>query len=214
MTEILAFTMPQVIKLTKVSARQLVYWESHDVFRASYVDDRPGRAYRRVYSFTDVVTLRTLGVLRNTHHVKLTRLRKVRDYLSQFAEFPWHQNFWILNGDVQFTDPANKAIVRNVSGQSTFVVELDRIRDQIRNESTEWNRRDPSDVGMVTRHRHVQHNQWVVQGTRITTAAIWSFHEEGYDAEAIQNQYPSLALADVLGAIEHEANLRSSETAA
>ena len=86
MPTILAFTGPQVQRLTGLSARRLAYWENTGVFRASYIDERPYRAYRRVYSFTDVVSLRTLALLRR--YVSLDELRRMGDYLAQHSDEP------------------------------------------------------------------------------------------------------------------------------
>jgi uncharacterized protein (DUF433 family) len=66
----------------------------------------------------------------------------------------------------------------------------------------------PTDFGQVTRHRYVNHNAWVIAGTRIPTSAIWEFHEAGADTEAIIREYPDLRPVDVQAAIEHERRLR------
>ena len=214
MATIAAFTMTQIVKLSRVTARQLVYWEAHDVFTASYVDTISGRAYRRIYSYTDVVSLRTLGILRNERKVTLDQIRKAGKHLSTFSDAPWTQTIWELNGEVFFHDPVDHDTVRNVAGQSAFVIDIERVRKQVEAETSGWNERNPDDYGKIDRHRHVQHNQWVIKGTRIPTATIWAFHQAGYSNSAIRRQFPTLKTDDIAAAISHESELRSIESAA
>jgi uncharacterized protein (DUF433 family) len=70
--------------------------------------------------------------------------------------------------------------------------------------------RQPEEIGQVRRNRYVVHNAWVVAGTRIPTAAIWNFHQAGYNPEQIISEYPRLTHADVQAAIEFETSRRSA----
>jgi len=201
MPSILAFTSPQVQRLTGLSARQLRYWESTGVFAASYIDERPRRPYRRMYSFLDVVSLRTLAILRR--QVSLDELRKTGWYLSRHSESPWTQKFWVRDGRVLFHHPADERALRDRRGQIALV-DVAEVWASIEAETASWNQRPASDSGQLSRHRHVQRNQWVIKGTRIPTSAIWSFHSAGYDVEGIIRQYPTLTAQDVNAALDHE----------
>jgi len=203
MSTILAFTSPQVQRLTSLSARMLAYWEETDVYSSSYEDKRPRRPYRRIYTFNDVVSLRTLVTLRRTYNVKLDELRKTGQYLHTFSDDPWKRQFWVQSGRVLFQHPESPDIVDH-AGQVTFVVKIDQIKRQLEIETQNWNERELADIGKIARHRHVQHNQWVLKGTRIPTSAIWSFHVAGFDLPGIIREYPSLTPQDIEAALEHE----------
>lgn len=43
--------------------------------------------------------------------------------------------------------------------------------------------------------------RWRIAGTRIPLKAILAFHQDGYSAEAIIRQYPSLTPEDIAAAI-------------
>jgi len=62
-------------------------------------------------------------------------------------------------------------------------------------------------VAGVTRDSNVMHNSWVVEGTRVPTAAIRQFSEAGYTAEQIIREYPVLTPADIKAALLHEQDL-------
>jgi uncharacterized protein (DUF433 family) len=65
-------------------------------------------------------------------------------------------------------------------------------------------RRDPEKIGRVERSRYVNHNAWVVGGTRIPTAAIKRFKDAGYTTQQIIDEYPDLTEVDIRAALRHE----------
>src|SRR5262245_2436479 len=83
------FTTQQVQRLAGVSLRMLRYWEQTDVFSATYIDERTRVPYRRIYTFRDLVSLRTLAVLRRKYRVRLDELRKAGQFLRQRYDAPW-----------------------------------------------------------------------------------------------------------------------------
>ena len=208
----LAFTGQQIERLTGLSQRQLAYWETRGVFTASHVDDRPYRPYRRIHSFRDLVSLKTLALLRMTYHVPLEELRKVGDYLRNHVEAPWPEiQFRVANDrHVVFRDPVSGGWISfSPLGQGVFATILfDDVRKEAEKVSEQLRVRDQTDIGRIVRHRHVMHNRWVVAGTRVPTSAIWNFHEVGYAPEAIRQEYPHLTIIDIDAAIAHEQALR------
>jgi uncharacterized protein (DUF433 family)/DNA-binding transcriptional MerR regulator len=198
---ILAFTAPQVLKLTGLTQRMLSYWHETGVFEATFVDSRPRRPYRRIYSFSDVVSLRTLAILRRDHKVPLDHLRQTGQHLLQYSEKPWTQKFWVQGGRVLFKDPGT-GVLRDRYGQTSFI-DVGKIWDDVVAETKDWNKRSPADHGKVVKHRHVQRNRWVIKGTRIPISAVWSFHDAGYDTAGILRQYPNLSAKDVKAALAH-----------
>ena len=77
-----AFTEDQAARLAKISLNQLRYWDRTGFFKPSLGDDDRKLSFSRVYSFDDVVGMKTLGLLRNVHNVSLQHLRLVRDRLK------------------------------------------------------------------------------------------------------------------------------------
>jgi uncharacterized protein (DUF433 family) len=54
-------------------------------------------------------------------------------------------------------------------------------------------------------------NAPAIAGTRIMTSAIWNFHEAGYDADAIIEEYPRIKAADIRAALAFEAQRRKAK---
>lgn len=86
------------------------------------------------------------------------------------------------------------------------------IPDEVSRAVEGWSQRDPRDIGRIERNRYVQHNAWVVAGTRIPTSTIWAFHVDGYSDVEIEAEFPRLTPLDIAQAIAHERRFRE-ETA-
>ena len=215
MAPLLAFTAEHVSRLTGLSSRVLRYWEETGVFSASYVSEDARRPYRRLYTFRDVVGLRTLAILRRTHRVELEELRRVGRFLSTYEDAPWSSlRFRVAGRHVVFDDPETGVVVSGKPlRQAVVEFNLEDIARQVETDADQLRQRLPEDFGQISRHRYVNHNAWVISGTRIPTSAIWNFHEEGFDNEAIIAEYPQLRLEDVEAAIDHERELREHRAA-
>ncbi|MDP9365835.1 MAG: DUF433 domain-containing protein [Chloroflexota bacterium] len=215
MPPILAFTGPQVQRLTGLSPRTLRYWEETRVFRPSYVDPVPHRPYRRIYSFGDVVALRTLAILRRRYGVQLDELRQVGALLSRYHEAPWSSmRFGVLNKHVIFADPETGELVAGRPlRQPILPFDIEAVAGAAAAEAASLTERREEDIGTITRHRHVLRNAWHVAGTRIPTAAIWRFHAAGHGTDRILMAYPRLTEEDVEAAIAHEQELRALRAA-
>jgi DNA-binding transcriptional MerR regulator len=206
MPPLLAFTSQHVQRLTGLSPRVLRYWEETGVFHASYVDDCPRRPYRRLYTFRDVVALRTLSLLRREHRIGLDELRKVGAFLAEHRDAPWASlRFRVAGRHVVFDDPeAGVPVTGKPLRQAVIPIDLDDIARETEADAARLRERLPDDFGRVVRHRYINHNAWVIAGTRIPTTAIWNFHEAGFDTDAIIREYPQLRPVDVAAAIAHE----------
>lgn len=220
MPALLAFTAEQVRRLTGLTDRQLRYWDNSGFFSPAYADEQRRRPYGRVYSFTDLVGLRTLAMLRNTHKVPLQELREVAERLAhdgqpQQDQNPWTgRRFWVAGRHVFFEDPEVGVLVSaRPKFQAIIPLDLEEIARSTEAEANRLRERDQDDIGGIERHRHIAHNAWVIAGTRIPTSAIWAFHEAGYDADGIVRQYPSLHPKDVEAAITYERKLREKSAA-
>jgi uncharacterized protein (DUF433 family) len=203
--EIVAFTTDHVRRLTGLSTRQIRYWDDTEFFSPTMVDGYRKRAFGRIYSFRDVVGLRTIAVLRKK--LPLQELRRVGEWLRQHHEAPWSTLRFALAGrKVVFFDPVTSVPTEpRGKGQTVLNVALDVIASEMRQAADKLKQRDAHQIGRIVRNRYVVHNAWTIAGTRISTQAIWNFHRAGYDSDAILKEYPRLKAQDVAAAIEFEA---------
>ncbi len=200
------FSVDQVSRLTGLKKGRLAYWHNTDFYTAEHSDD-PHRPYGRVYSFLDLVALRTLAVLVNEHRVYLGELRKVAKLLSD-RRGDWAGCRFLVGGRKVFWIPrgASEDDIRSAHppGQREMHLAMDEITRDVRNAVAAAKERTPDEIGEIVRHRNVAENAPILAGTRIPTKAVWLFHSEGYDADEIQRQYPRLTPRDIEAAIEYE----------
>ena len=204
MPELLAFTAEHVQRLTGLSGRQLSYWDATGFFSPQVVSRR--RAFGRIYTFRDVVGLRTIAILRNEHKVPLQVLRRVGTWLHQHHDTPWaNLTFYVAGRRVYFDDPRSGA---RMGGdrleQSVLPIAMKRIASSVGRDAKQLQSRTPDEIGQIIRSRYVVHNAPVIAGTRIPVAAIWNLHSAGYSTNAIIREYPRLHRKDVVAAIACE----------
>jgi uncharacterized protein (DUF433 family) len=206
------FSVDQVSLLTGLKKGRLAYWHNTDFYTAEHSED-PHRPFGRVYSFLDLVALRTLSVLVNEHHVYLGELRKVAKQLSD-RRGDWAGCKFLVGGQKVFWVPrgASENDIRSAHppGQVEMHIAMDEIARDVRNAVAAAKQRLPEELGRIVRHRNVAENAPVLAGTRIPTRAVWLFYSEGYDTSAIQRQYPRLTPLDVEAAVEFERGQRTA----
>lgn len=210
MTELIAFTTEHVCRLTSLSKRQVRYWDDTGFFSPTLIDEHRQRAFGRIYSFRDVVGLRTIAILRNKHKVPLQELRRVGAWLRREHQTPWSSLRFALRGrKVVFMDPlSGTPIEASGRGQTVLSIGLLPIANEMGRAAARLRERQPDQIGKLERKRYVVHNAWVVAGTRIPTEAIWNFHEAGRSAKEIIGEYPRLTPEDVRAAVEFESDRR------
>jgi DNA-binding transcriptional MerR regulator len=201
-----AFTAEHVSRLTGLSDRQLRYWDGRGLFSPSYADAIRRRPYSRIYSFRDIVGLRTIALLLKQYRVPFSEVEAVGAWLSERYETPWASlRFFVADRKVLFEDPQTGIRFRaRPPHQAALPIELRSIEHEMKEAARKLRERRAEDVGKIGRHRYIVHNADVLAGTRIPTAAIWEYHEAGYDTVEILRQYPTLTAADIGVAIEHE----------
>ena len=207
MAELIAFAADHVCKLTGLSARQLRYWDKTGFFSPALIDEYRQRTFGRIYTFRDLVGLRTIAILRNEHRVPLQELRRVGEWLHRRHDEPWASLEFALKGRaVVFHEPRSGGVVEpRGAGQSALPIALQQIANAVSTAASRLRDRSRDQLGQIVRNRYVVHNAWVVSGTRIPTAAIWNFHQAGYSIAAIIKEYPRLGARDVRAAIDFEA---------
>jgi uncharacterized protein (DUF433 family) len=205
-SEIVAFTSEHVCRLTGLSTRQVRYWDETGFFSPALVDGFRKRAFGRIYTFRDVVGLRVIAILRKTHKVPLQELRRVGAWLQTHHAQPWSKlRFAMAGRKVVFIDPDSGTVTEpRGEGQTVFDIAVEPIANEMREAADRLRQRKSEEVGQIVRNRYVVHNAWTIAGTRVPTAAIWNFHQAGYDSAAILEEYPRLTVEDVSAAIEFE----------
>jgi uncharacterized protein (DUF433 family) len=202
-----AFSADHVIKLTGLSKGQLHYWDETGFFCPRYAFENRRSPYSRIYSFKDVVGLRTLSILRKEYGISLQHLRKVADELSKYMDAPWSEvKLYVLGREVVFREPETQQL-RGVVSRQFVTILLRSVKDDVEAKARKLKERSADQVGQVERRRYVVHNAWVVAGTRIPTKAISRFHQAGYSLDEIIREYPTLTRADVEAALAHEEDL-------
>ena len=200
-----AFSEDQVQRLTGISKRQLRYWDRTGFFTPSLAEKNRRIAFSRIYSFTDVASLRVLNVLRNQYGVSLQHLRRAAKDLPQMSEEKWgSMELFVLNRRVVFVEPETTQYREIVSKQYVIGIPLRVIVSDTRRDIETMRERSKGTSGAVARSRNVCHNAWVIAGTRIRVDSIKEFSKEGYTVQQIQEEYPALTEADIEAALRHE----------
>ncbi len=199
-----AFSANHVVRLTGLSHAQLRYWDETEFFRPRYASENRRSPFSRVYSFQDVVGLRTLGLLRRHYGIPLQQLRKVARTLSEYRAEPWSEIIlYVFGREVFFREPETEQLRGVLSGQYTYI-RLRSIIHDLTTEAKKLKQRLQEQFGRIERHRYIAHNAWVIAGTRIPTRIIWRFHKAGYSADKIIREYPMLNHRDIEAALERE----------
>jgi uncharacterized protein (DUF433 family) len=198
-----AFSADQVTRLTGLSMRQLAYWDDLGFFQPQYAAEDRRSVYSRIYSFKDVVGLRTLSVLKNTYKCSLPHLREVAEELKNYSKTPWADlTLYVLKRKVYFNEPASGKPIGVMDGQYSLLP-ISSVMEDVRNRAAELRQRQSDQIGHIEKRRYVSHQAPVISGTRIRVATILRFIEAGYSTAAILKEYPSLTEADIEAAKRH-----------
>ena len=193
-----AFSVDHAARVTGLSKSRLTRWDRLGFFSPEYVGDGDrGNPYARVYSFGDLVGLRTLKILADEYHVPLDELRKAAVELERGTDRPWSEiPLGVLKRKVVFDLNENP---RNVTdGQYALKhIPLGPIAQEVERVASGLKNREKGQIGKVEHRKFVVHNADVIAGTRIPVAAIASFINAGYSDKAIIAEYPTLTRADI-----------------
>lgn len=209
-TTVHAFSEDHVERLTGLTRGQLRSWDRTGFFAPCYGYGDRKAAYSRVYSFRDVVGLRTIAVLMKEYGVSLQELRKVAERLAQRGFEHWADTkLYVVKRQVHFRVPGTSEIEGVWDGQLAMLPIIDVMND-VENRVRELRKRSEDRYGQIERHKHVVRNTPVLAGTRIPTAAIRRYSEAGYSVEHILREYPTLTRMDVEAALAYEKGLAQS----
>jgi uncharacterized protein (DUF433 family) len=200
-----AYSEEQTANLTGLSVHRLRYWDRTGFFVPSFAAENRRVPFSRVYSFEDLVSLQVLRALTIEARCSVQHLREVKEKLAQLGEHGWaHTTLYVLNRKVVFENDETGELHEPVSGQLVLQIPLRLVRRNMRAAVQELNKRDDADFGRIVRKRNINHNAAVIAGTRIPVAAIKRLSEDGYAADRIIQQYPSLTEEDIKAALRYK----------
>ena len=192
-----AFSVDHAARITGLSKSRLTRWDKLGFFSPEYVDEADrGNPYSRVYSFFDLVGLRTLAVLVQKFRVSLAELRKAAAELKKRVGRPWAEiPLAVLNRKVVFD---LDTLPRDADGQHPLNhIPLPTIASEVAANAESLRKRNNDQIGVIERHKFVAHNARVMAGTRIPVTAIESVIRAGYSDTEVVEEYPSLIAFDV-----------------
>lgn len=202
------FGAEHIQRLTGLSAFQLREWDKAGFFAPQYAYENRRVPAGRVYSFQDLVGLRTLSVLSKKYRIRLPELKKAAAGLARWSKTPWSSlTLYVLNREVHFQNPETGAIEGAVSGQMAVAIPLEDVMADMREQASKLSERPRDSIGAIDRRRYKMRNVWCVAGTRIPVTAIYSFVDAGYTARQIIEQYPDLTQKDVREALSRRGEL-------
>lgn len=205
-----ALTEEQVAKVTGLTKGQLKAWDRRGFFVPQYAFDDRRSPYSRIYSFHDVVGLKTVETLRRKYKIGFQTLRRVASELKQRGYEHWADTkLYVVKKSVYFKDPGSSRVESLDDGQFAMLEVIDVIND-VSEKVVALKKRPTSARGAVERNRYVERNSWVIAGTRIPTATIRRYSDAGFSTEQIIEEYPSLTEDDVKAALRHEAEQKNS----
>ena len=193
-----AFSASQAERLSGLSESQLRDWDNDGFFAPAFAAENRRSPYSRIYSFDDIVSLRTLAILRQKYKIPLQSLKKTAKKLEQHSGRPWSElTLYVLNKEVHFRHPETGQVEGAISGQIAVPIPLGSIADDLRTKIARVQERGSGDVGDVEINRYVAHNQQVVAGTRIPVETILTYWRAGYSSKDIIKEYPTLKKQDI-----------------
>lgn len=201
-----ALSAEQASVLTGLPKSRLFKWDREGFFKPSLAETNRRFPFSRIYSFEDIVELRTLKILRDGHKVPMSELRRVASVFQKETARPWSgRRLYVLKKRVAFDEPESGKPRNVTDGQ--FIeecIELKSVAEDMAAKARVMMGRKPGTVGKLERRKFVMSNSWVVAGTRIPTSAIKSFADEGYSPARIMKEYPDLRREDIKAALEFE----------
>lgn len=204
------FGEDHVCRLTGLTRGQLRSWDRAGFFQPRYAYEDRSSPYSRVYSFRDVVGLKTISVLRHDHRVSVQELKKVAKELIRKGYKHWADTkLYVMKKQVYFQHPGTTKVEGVWDGQLAMLPIIDVI-DDVKAGVHKLSVRSSKDRGKVEQHKFVARNSPVIAGTRIPTASVRRYYEAGYSVDEIICEYPSLTKKDVRAALKYEEQLAKS----
>lgn len=207
-----AFTADTVARLTGLSVRQLHDWDRSGFFVPALADPDRRRPYSRIYSFSDVVGLRTIAKLRE-RGVPLSELKKVRTFFAANSNEDWaNRRFYVVGRRVFFAHEDAVVAARPLGQQvECAILDVAPIANDLAAAVRQLTERTADELGRISRDRFIMGGAPVPAGTRIPTATIDWFYRNGYGIDAIIEEFPRLTPQDIEAAVAFEHAKRADD---
>jgi len=206
-----AFSSDKVLRLTRLTRRQLQYWDEQG-FLSPTLSRRLGRGRRRLYDFRDLVSLRVAGDLRS-EGVSLHEIRQTVKHLRSLDyEHPLAVvKFYVFNRHLYFSEADTiRAGRRPEQVIANYAVPFGAIVHRLEREIAKLDHRP---LGQIERRRGVLGSAPVIAGTRIPVAAIQRLASAGASIGKIRELYPDLTGKDIRAALAAESAVRPGKRA-
>jgi len=194
--EVLAIPDKRAVRLARISMRRLRYWEQIGLVVPSIRQQISPRNTVRLYGFQELLELLVAAELRR-RGISLQHIQRLVAHLrgSGFKAPLRELKFATHGEDVYVQDHRGNWSGDPRLDQLVFsqAVALDLLTAKLGSLSD----RDPAAAGKVVRRRGVHGSSPIFAGTRILVATVQHYLQEGFDAEAIIEEYPSLTHADI-----------------
>jgi uncharacterized protein (DUF433 family) len=213
-TPCVVYSAEQACRLANISEYQLRHWDNKRIFRPEYVSKGRG-PFNRLYSFRDIVGLRTLNALRSRYGISVSKLREFGEWLHGRYESPWASiRFYISGNALYCIDPVDGSTIclSRPTGQRPLgsMIAMKAVISSVSQALKAMRTRKRSDLGKLTRNRYVASNACLIAGTRVRTSVMWDYQQAGYSIDAILTEFPRLTPRDVACAIDYERQRRAS----
>lgn len=190
------YTIDQASRLAGLSRERLADWDRAGFFQPEYADKNRRLPLSRLYSFDDIVGLKTIAYLRDRHHVSMKELRKVAEVLARETSRPW--------SDLRLTAVNRNVVQIDERGQGSGVldgqktcIQLSSVIEEVQEAAQRLRIRDPKKQAHVEKNKFVMHNVERFSGTRIPVSAVERYIREGADDAEVLSAYPDLTEKDV-----------------
>lgn len=192
-----AFSIDHAARVTGLSKARLANWDKKGFFSPEYLhDEDTGNPFARVYSFTDLVGLRTLAILVDDYKIQIKELRETYPELAKHVQRPWAEKQLAVWNKKVIWDL--ESLPRDRHGQYVGKhIELKSVATEVAEKAEALRNRNSALLGTTERHRFVAHNSEVIAGTRIPVSTIHRFIDAGFSDAGIIEEYPTLTKIDL-----------------
>ena len=212
-TTIEAFEQGLVGRITRLTRRQLEYWDQIGLVRPSVAGHSEGGRLPRLYSFTDLLKLKVAAEMRRRHVLPGEIKARIEELQDRGIDDPLltlrivgdpsgarGRAFWI--------HPNTKRLMswKSVDQEAdTYDLPIQDLRTGLVQTIRQLTRRRP---GSPEKVRGVQGSTFVVKGTRVPTRKVFDLVTEGWSTREVVEALPRLTERDVSRAVSFEERRR------
>lgn len=145
------FSIKIATAIGRISRGQAASWAKSSFFVPSKLYWTDSRPYGYLYTFSDLVAMRVIAILRERFSTPLAKTKVAADYIRSNSDVPWSELcFWVKG----------KTVLLSAPGGDASQVELEPIAAEVKLEADKLFYRSPDDYGKVERRRGVMRGPW------------------------------------------------------